>query len=815
MIYPLSFENKIGFDIIKQKLSALCLSPQGSQLVDNIKFSSDFSEISHQLSITEEVRQAILFHSPFPLSEFLECRDEIIRLKTKGTVVDQERLLDILSTIAMYFECFKYFNGKKDEMPLLHESFADSFEAKNLLKLICKIVDEKGRIKDDASKELYEIRKKLQREEMRIDKELAVILKNMRSEGVVKEDCEATIRNGRLVIPVPAGNKKQLKGFIHDTSATGQTVYIEPSEVFNINNNIRELMIEEKQEIFRILRELSENIRSELGNIEDMCKILAYLDFLRSKAKFALEINAIKPILRSTAKIEWRNAIHPLLYLSLKSQKRKVVPLNISLDEENRIIVISGPNAGGKSIALKTVALLQYMQQCGLLIPLSENSETGIFDDIFIDIGDEQSIENDLSTYTSHLKNIKYFIENANEKSLILIDEFGTGTEPQLGSIIAEESLKEFCSLHAKGIITTHYANIKKLAQETSGLQNAAMLFDTENIKPLFELSIGNPGSSYTFEIARRVGFPESILDNATKKSPSSQIDFERQLQELIIEKKNLEKERDELKITDKMLSEIVEKYTKLLSELEANKKDIIKQAKAEAQDIIKGANKRIENAIQEIRTHQAEKEKTKKVREDLKKSVSSKEKPEEPEQKSPILEEHKKQFPLKIKKDKPVNTNPVLLKVGNLVKSTEHQEIGEIVEIKGTKAKVNFGGNINIWLEIDKLKAFDGDKSERIRMTKSNVGTIIHDLNNRASNFSLSIDVRGKYADEALEIIKKYVDEAIMLHITFCKILHGRGNGVLRSTIRDYLRTLDDVVSISDESVEHGGDGITIVEIK
>ncbi|MDR2083919.1 MAG: Smr/MutS family protein [Bacteroidales bacterium] len=815
MIYPDSFQNKIGFDVIKQKITALCLTKFGKYYAENISFSSDFNDITNQLSETDETRKAILFHSPFPLNEFSECLDEIIRLKTKGTVAERDRLQDIFSTIKMYSDCYKYFNTNKEDLPLLHEIFNDNFNSNELIKLINVIVDEKGEIKDNASSELYSIRKKLQKEQLRIDKELANILKNMRIEGVVKDDCEATIRNGRLVIPVPAGNKKQLKGFIHDTSATGQTVYIEPSEVFNINNSIRELMIDEKQEIFKILREFTEKLRPQLENIEEMCGILAYIDFLKAKAKFAIEINAIKPILIDLPKLEWRNAIHPLLYLSLKNQKRKVVPLNIIINEENRIIVISGPNAGGKSIALKTVALLQYMLQCGILIPLGENSETGIFENIFIDIGDEQSIENDLSTYTSHLKNIKFFIENADENTLILIDEFGTGTEPQLGSIIAEESLKVLRDLHAKGIITTHYANIKKLAQELPGLQNAAMLFDTENIKPLFEISIGNPGSSYTFEIARRVGFPENILDNAVKKSPSSQLDFERQLQELIIERKNLEKERNELKTADQMLSEVVNKYTNLLNELETNKKEIIKQAKSEAQEIIKGANKKIENAIQEIRAHQAEKEKTKKIRENLNQVTSETVEKNNRHETSLILEEHKQQFPLKLKKDKNQNTNPVLLKVGNLVKSTEYQEVGEITDIKGKKAKVNFSGNINIWMDIEKLKVFDGEKSERIRMTKNNVGTIIHDINQRAYNFSLSIDVRGKRTDEALEIIKKYVDDAIMLHITNFKILHGKGNGILRTNIRDYLRTIDEVVSINDEDVEHGGDGITIVEIK
>lgn len=864
MVYPATFENKIGFDVIKQKLKSGCITSGGRMLVNNMFFTTDFDDVERMLSETEEIRQAIMFHSPFPFNEFSECIDEILRISTNGTVIDPERMPDLKSTMDVFAECLRFFTSQKDTFPLINDLWHYDFDGKRLSRLIDSIVDAKGAIKDTASERLKGIRKNIIGEQNKVDRQIGLILKSMKSAGIVKDDCEITIRNGRSVIPMPAGEKRSVNGFIHDTSATGQTIYVEPNEIFDINNKVNELIAEEKQEIYKVLRAFTEDIRPDIPNIINMCNYLAYIDFLKSKAMYAISTDSVKPILTDIPQVGWKNAKHPILLASLKGTDRKIVPLNISLNEENRILVISGPNAGGKSIALKTVALLQYMLQCGLLVPASENSEAGIFSDIFIDIGDEQSIENDLSTYTSHLKNLKYFIDYSGDSSLILIDEFGSGTEPQLGSAIAEVTLLKFCELKAKGVITTHYGNIKKLAQETEGLQNGAMLFDTKNIKPLFELSVGNPGSSYTFEIARRVNFPEYILDAAaTLHDSSKQIDYENQIQELILQTKTLEKERDELKTADNFLHEVIDKYTKQIKILETTKDGILQNAKDEAERIIKSANSKIETAIREIRECEAEKEKTKQIRNSLNEELnkvqsSSKDKSaevkikkvEEPvkipkkireqlehkteltkpkEKVSPQIKKIETMFEAadknrkynRLKEDfpiKPSDTDGAIdeapLKVGDRVKSIDSAEIGEIIDISGKRATVNFG-SINFQIELKRLRRCTEKEKPRIKNTMENVSDLVKELNERAYNFNLSIDVRGQRAEEALANIQKYVDDAVMLNIPSFTIIHGRGNGILRKIIRNYLHSVKEVESISDEAIERGGDGVSIVSLR
>lgn len=862
MIYPNFFENKIGFDIIRQTVAAECFTPGGRRLVEAINFSTDFDDISRMLSETESIRQAILFYSPFPLHEYNECIDEILRISTEGTVIEPETLPDFKSTLEAFHACISYFRDKKDVFPLIYDFWHYDFNEVKLMNVINTIVDDKGVIKDNASAKLYEIRRKIISEQSRIDKQIAVILKSMKSSGLVKDDCEISVRNGRAVIPMPAANKRSVRGFIHDTSATGQTVYIEPDEVFDINNNVRDLYVEEKQEIFRILKTLTQQIRPDIPNLINMCNYLSYLDFLQAKANFAIKIAGVKPVLLDVPNINLVKAQHPLLYLSLKAQNRSVVPLNIKLDEVNRIVVVSGPNAGGKSIALKTVAVVQYMMQCGLLVPVSENSEIGVFSDIFIDIGDEQSIENDLSTYTSHLKNLKFFLENSGDSSLILIDEFGTGTEPLLGGAIAEATLEKLCELHVKGVITTHYGSIKKLAQELPGLQNAAMLFDTENIMPLFELRVGKPGSSYTFEIAKRAKFPEEILEKAASKSSFSQIQFERQLQEMEIEKIQIEKDKKELHIADGFLKEIIDKYTSQLEQIETNKKEIIRNAKIEAANILKSANQKIENAIQEIRTAQAEKEKTKQIRRELDKAVTKMlETPQDTTQNTNSTDKNEIKIPKKIRQDlekinksdkkktkevtadeneikdlKSKNSNfeklkkdfplqkevnkkddkPKILKVGSMVKALNFDEVGEIVEIHGDKAKVNFG-SINMIMKLDNLMVASAAAVKAQNQKPQSyvaVSSLVQEINERAFNFSTTLDVRGYRADEAVDAVKKYVDDAIMLHIANFSILHGRGNGILRKIVRDYLHSVKEVAFVGDERIELGGDGITVVKM-
>jgi DNA mismatch repair protein MutS2 len=558
MIFPKSFEEKIGFDVIRSKISNYCITEGGKRLTENMMFDSDFVEVKRKLSETEEIRQAVLFHAPFPFNEFSECFDEIIRISTEGAIIEQHRIKDIKSTIDIYLNCSKYFNVHKEIFPLAYSrDLSDNSCIKDISKKINEILDINGEIKDTASKELKNIRSTIRSEQLNVNKLLGSILKTLKNDGIVKEDSNTVIRNGRCVIPVPAPNQKAVKGFIHDTSSSGQTVFIEPSEIFNINNKISSLYIQEKQEIFNILKDFTYLLQSEIPTLINMCNYLAYLDFIKSKANVAIEIEGTMPNINNKPIIIWYKAKHPLLFLSLKKQNKKIVPLNIQLNNKNRILVISGPNAGGKSIALKTVALIQYMIQTGNLVPLGATSESGIFEDIFIDIGDQQSIENDLSTYTSHLQNMKFFIEHANENSLILIDEIGSGTEPFLGSSIAVVCLEELAKSKAKGVITTHFSSIKKAANNTEGLLNGAMLFNTSEIEPEFILETGSPGSSYTFEIAKRVGFPENLLNKAKTKEVSSQIDYERLMSETLIERKKLEEQKEKLKLADNFLKEL------------------------------------------------------------------------------------------------------------------------------------------------------------------------------------------------------------------------------------------------------------------
>ena len=873
MIYPCTFENKIGFDIIKHQLNNLCLTEGGKKLVENISFSNDYYDVERMVSETEEIRQAILFHSPFPFSEFPNCIHDILHVSVEGSIIEEHTLSELRSELYVFEDCLSYFKKNITIFPLINDLWHHDFNTSKLIADINRIIDEKGIIKDNASEKLMTIRQNIAREQKKADKQIVLILKSAKSSGIVKEDSEISIRDGHAVIPIPATNKKLLRGFVHDVSSTGQTLYIEPDEIFDINNEVRELLSEEKNEINKILKEFTVRLHPEIPLIVNMNNYMSYIDFLRAKANFAIEVSGTKPIILDIPNIHLMRAKHPILFLTLKKQKKEIVPLNIVLNETNRILVISGPNAGGKSIALKTVALLQYMLQCGLLISASENSELGIFNDIFIDIGDEQSIENDLSTYTSHLQNLKVFIEHAHESSLILIDEFGSGTEPQLGGAIAEAALEKLCTLGTKGVITTHYANLKKLAQEKDGLFNGAMLFDKSQMKPLFELFIGKPGSSYTFEIARRVGFPADLLNIASSKSQtSSQINYDKQLEELEIEKKKIDKEKEELKIADDFLKEIIDKYTQQLKQIETSKKDIIRKAQAEAAEISRDSNRKIENAIKEIKEFQAEKEKTRLIRakldEDLKKITASDNKKADTKDdiKDDISTNNTIKIPGKIRKkldeiqnsslgmnkqlknksieninenkdiqasvkkfeklkdDFPeknmISTEPAKrqnsekIEVGSLVTAYDSESVGEIAEINGNDAKINFN-NIIMTVKIKDIKLYLGDIPQPIRYNSdNNVNTIVQELNERAYNFNLNLDVRGMRADEAMFEVTHYIDDAIMLGIHNFSILHGRGNGILRKLIREYLSSVKQVVKFGDETINNGGDGVTTVQM-
>jgi DNA mismatch repair protein MutS2 len=816
MIYPKNFERKIGFDLVKQKLLNLCISPLGQSYVEKIRFNSQFDLITKLLNQVNEFKQILSFSENFPSQDYFDLRLELRRIKVPGTIIEIESLFDLKSSLITIHEIIKFFKKTEEgQFEELKELVGKIILDELIIKKITLIVDDKGKIKDTASPKLKEIRFSLIKKHKEIDRQISNSLKQAKKEGWTDSDVEPTFRNNRLVIPVVATYKRKLKGFIHDESATGQTVYIEPAEIFDANNEIRELENAERREIIKILIDFTDYLRPQLDDLFMAYRILGQIDFIRAKAKFAIEIEANKPVIFNKPWINWVNSKHPLLYLSLKDQDRELIPLTIKLDEVQRILIVSGPNAGGKSVCLKTVGLNQYMLQCGLLPALNEVSEAGIFDKLFIDIGDEQSLENDLSTYSSHLLNIKHFVLNSDKNTLFLIDEFGTGTEPQLGGAIAESALEKLNENGSYGVITTHYANLKLLADKSSGIINGAMLFDTKEIKPLYQLVVGKPGSSFAFEIAKNIGFPKSVLKNAIKKTGKTQLDFEQQLQQLEIDKKEILKKEAELKVADDFLKEITEKYETLLKKTEESKEVIIKNAKAEAKELIDGSNKLIEHTIKEIKESQANKEKTKKLRAEVK------ERSEILKMNEPKVKPNKNKIKSKNTTVKQTSNAEVkigsgeLLKIGDSVKVGNQETIGELLEISGKDVLVSFN-SIQVRTKLKSLQKISKTQTRKgSREGKSNYSSIINQINEKMAKFNMSIDVRGKRAEEALTIVRDYVDEAILLNVKEVNILHGKGDGILRKIIREYLSSITEIKSYKNQHIEFGGDGITIITFK
>ncbi|HAM11089.1 MAG TPA: endonuclease MutS2, partial [Bacteroidales bacterium] len=652
---------------------------------------------------------------------------------------------------------------------------------------------------------------------------LNAILKQAQAEGFVDTDTSVSVRNGRGVIPVSAYDKRKIKGLIHDQSASGKTVFIEPEEIVEMNNDIVELEYEEKREIVRILTAFADNIRPYIDDLLESNLFLGEIDFLRAKAILGNRLQSIKPGVNDKPLVLWKRAVHPLLFLAFeKTPGRKVVPLDMVLDEKERILLISGPNAGGKSVCLKTVGLLQYMLQCGLTIPVAEGSETGIFRSILIDIGDEQSIDNDLSTYSSHLINMKFFIKNGNEKTLVLIDEFGTGTEPMLGGSIAEAILGELNRKQVYGVITTHYTNLKHFASLTDGIVNGAMAFDNHLMQPLFQLNIGKPGSSFAFEIARKIGLPEEILSAASEKAGVKNINYDRHLKDIARDKRYWEMKRQSIRQNEKRLDELMAEYESELAGAKSLRKDIVAKAKDEARKLLDESNRMIENTIRQIKESQAEKEKTKEIRhqlEEFKTSVDEKIKPvlTHTEQKIALLNSKAK----KIKRDKepeqktaPSAIEPNLpFKPGDAVRMIDTMAAGEIISIKGKKAEVETG-SIRFQVPLDKI-----ERISRSELKKSIRATQTYRENDpglvqRNINFKPEIDLRGVRGEEAINQVRDLIDDALIVQHRNLRILHGKGNGILRQLVREYLATCGVVKTFRDEHVEFGGSGITVVEM-
>lgn len=821
MTYPESFEEKIGFDKIRQLLSESCLSSCGAEQIEHICFSTDCKQIEEHLLQTEEFIRIMEGDEAFPDNYFFDLRSSLLRIRPEGTFLDEAEIFDLRRSLETIDAMVRFLRKGSDECflyPTLKRLTDGMVTFPELIKRADALVDRYGHVKDCASPELAQIRKSLLQTKGSISSSLSAILHSIRQEGLIEKDVQPTLRDGRLVIPVSPAIKRKIKGIVHDESATGKTVYIEPEAVVEANNRIRELESEERREIVRILTVFTDEVRPLIPELLNAYTFMAIIDAIRAKAIVAKRFGAIRPHLEDRPFMEWFHALHPLLLLSLQKQGKSIVPLDISLNEKDRILIISGPNAGGKSVCLKTVGLLQYMLQCGLLIPVYENSTAGIFEHIFIDIGDEQSIENDLSTYSSHLTHMKFFIRRSNERTLLLIDEFGGGTEPQIGGAIAEALLDRFNRERVFGVITTHYHNLKHFAEDHEGIINGAMLYDRHLMQPLFRLSIGNPGSSFAIEIARKIGLPEDVIEEASKKVGSDYINMDKYLQDIVRDKRYWESKRQKVRIREKRLEELTLRYENGLDDIERQRRELLNSAKNEAKILLDEANAKIENTIRTIRESQAERGRTLAARQALieykgsldgkgSESVSS-------EQRFKKIEERKKRK--HSGKDAKNTENTVkILCAGDHVRLKGQTGVGVILEIQGNQASVAFG-MLKSTIKLERLEYIRNDKVKREQPKNTYISAQTADgMHEKRLNFRQEIDIRGMRADEALSAVVYFIDDAIMVGAGRIRILHGTGTGALRQLVREYLSGVPNVKNYRDEHVQFGGAGITVVELE
>lgn len=833
MIYPENFEDKIKFTKIRHLVKEHCLSSLGKEQTDKMLFSSSFDEVTRLLGETWEFRRILMEETSFPVGSFIDMREPLTRIRVEGLFMEEDELFDLKRSMTAVRDITRFFAGKEEtDYPYLKAQAGNVTVFPLLIDRIDNILNKFGKIKDSATPELAQIRRDILSKQSSVSRRLAAILKQAKADGYVESDAAVAVRDGRAVIPVPASYKRRLSGIVHDESATGRTSYIEPTEVVELNNELRELEYAERREIIKILIDMSNMIRPYIDDLLYSYQFLGVIDFIRAKAKWALSIDAILPSFSNRQDFYWKTARHPLLFLQLKKQDKEIVPLDIELQREGqRILLISGPNAGGKSVCLQTVGLLQYMFQSGLLVPVSEGSHMGFFNKIFIDMGDEQSIENDLSTYSSHLTNMKYFVRNSDESTLMLIDEFGTGTEPMLGGAIAESVLNQLNNQGVFGVITTHYTNLKHFASQTEGIVNGAMLFDTHAIQPLFKLQMGQPGSSFAFEIARKIGLPESILNDAKDKIGQDRFDFDKHLREIIRDKRYWEQKRQNIKDNEKKLSDVLEKYQISLQNIKNERREILEKARNEAQQLLSNANKEIESTIRTIRETQAEKEKTRIARKQLdefKEQAVSQSTADEDTVERKIRQIKDRERRKAEKREKAENqpqqatsikpkTDDTAIEKGDYVRLKGQSVPGQIMEINGKDAVVAFG-SLYSTVKLSRLEKVSNSAAKKeIRNTagtsfSSNVGDAVRE---RKLNFKSEIDVRGKRTDEAIDMVATILDEAVMCEAPTVRILHGKGNGILRQMIRQYISTLPFVASMRDEHVQFGGSGITIVEIE
>ena len=820
MIYPKDFESKIGFYPLRKLIKEKCDTEMGRILVDDMRFSHNPVFIKKELGSTHEMLRLLGSGLQLPQFSFFNVEAWLKATISPGAYLSAVQLYQSALTFLTMKALHDFFNREENSglsTPVLTSRFRDIPVFEALEREIFRCIGKDGDVKDNASPQLFEIRRQLESLSRSMHKIMRSILDRTISEGLVEKDATPVVRDGRMVIPVSAANKRGITGIVHDTSSTGKTVFIEPAEMVEAGNRLRELRMEEEQEIIAILTTLTSLLREQQPDIEYGCRLLAQYDFLKAKALFAKETGGEMPVIEKKIEIDWFHAVHPGLLLALRAHGREVVPMNLKLDDKNRILIISGPNAGGKSVALKTVGTVQYMMQCGLLPTLYSNSHMGIFSNIFIDIGDEQSMENDLSTYSSHLANMKFFLREANSSTLLLADEMGSGTEPQIGAALAQSILARLGQTGCFGVITTHYQNLKIFAENEEGFINGAMFYDRQHLRPTFQLSVGEPGSSFALEIARNIGLPADVIEAAKEIVGSEYVDAERFTLDIQRDKRYWKNKRLEIKEKENRLNRLLEDYEEKASELKQQRSAIIRDARQEAREILEGVNSKIERSIHEIRKSQADKERSKLVRkelEDYKKELENDtENGKLPDALKPLRHKSRK------KKSSEADTPSLSqghrdLKPGDYVRMENGGVTGEIISIEGKKAEVAFG-SLRTRIDITKLQPAKKPK-ESLRnpavISQSGPEAVSRD---RQLNFKAEIDVRGFRADEALQAITYFLDDAIQFNAGKVRILHGTGHGILRSLIREHLKSHNAVKDFHDEDVRFGGAGITVVELE
>ena len=837
----MSLEEKIGFNEVRAMLHGYCLSPLGHERVDAMQFLAEHEAVTTLHQQLSELNYILQTSTEQPEQDFFDLRSDIHRIRIEGAYLEEESLWELLRTLRTLHAWARIVRGDPSEevqpFPALEKLAEGVFTFHTITRRLEQILDKYGRIKDEASSELASIRRELKRAEGSVSRTLAGILKSAQAEGLVEKDVAPAMRDGRLVIPVAPALKRRIKGIVHDESATGKTVFIEPAEVVEANNRIRELEAEEQREVIRILREFTEQLRPNLKELLRGFEFLADIEFLLAKHQLTKAIEGRSPEIYSTPLIDWFDARHPLLEAKLRKQgDAKIVPLCITLTKRQRILIISGPNAGGKSVCLKTVGLLQYMLQCGLPIPLADGSRAGIFSQIFIDIGDEQSIDDDLSTYSSHLLNMKRMMAGCTPSTLLLIDEFGGGTEPTIGGAIAEAVLKRFVEKGTFGVITTHYQNLKHFAEDTPGVVNGAMLYDRQRMAALFQLQIGNPGSSFAVEIARKIGIPEEVIADATELVGREYVNADKYLLDITRDKRYWEGKRQTIHSQEKQMVQTIEHYEKEIEELRGKRKEIIREAKSEADKIIAAANAQIENTIREIKEAQADKERTRSARQQLQTfreevgQMSQEELDAYVEKKRKQIEERRKRHAERqakkkeeneksreLEKKKSLKSNPLIptpLAIGDNVRIKGQTSVGTITAIEGKQATVTFG-MMRTLVDLKRLEAAEDTTKQEESQTVVVSRQTQDSIRQKHLDFKQEIDVRGMRADEALQAVTYFIDDAFLVNASRVRILHGTGTGALRQAIRQYLHTIPGIVSFHDEHVQFGGAGITVVELR